>query len=127
LPSCSLRSATTTLEPAAASARTVAAPRPLAPPDTMAAVPLISMGGAYFGSDGRHRTGFGLCDLSGDLFGIPLTITPSTPVADILEVLGQAGLSQSLTQVVPLQMTSVTTQQPFTYANGMATSELHTS
>src|SRR5215469_10518787 len=47
LPRSSFRSATTTLQPAAASSRTVASPRPLAPPDTIAAVPLIFMGGAY--------------------------------------------------------------------------------
>jgi hypothetical protein len=61
-------------------------------------------------------------ELSGDLFGIPLTITPSTPIADLLQLLGQAGLSQTLTQVVPLQMTNVTTLQPFTTADGMTAS-----
>jgi hypothetical protein len=66
-------------------------------------------------------------ELSGDLFGIPLTITPNTPIADILQVLGQAGLSQTLTQVVPLQMTNVMTLQPFTSANGMSTSDLQIS
>ena len=66
-------------------------------------------------------------ELSGDLFGIPLTITPGTPIADILQVLGEAGLSQSLTQVVPLDMTNVTTLQPFTSANGMSTSDLQIS
>jgi hypothetical protein len=66
-------------------------------------------------------------ELSGDLLGIPLTITPNTPIADILQVLGQAGLSQTLTQVVPLQMTNVTTLQPFTSANGMSTSDLQIS
>jgi hypothetical protein len=66
-------------------------------------------------------------ELSGDLLGIPLTITPSTPIADILRVLGEAGLSQTLTQVVPLKMTNVTTVQPFTSANGMSTSNLKIS
>jgi hypothetical protein len=66
-------------------------------------------------------------ELSGDLFGIPLTITPSTPIADILRVLSEAGLTQTLTQVVPLEMTNVTTLQPFTSANGMSTSDLQIS
>jgi hypothetical protein len=66
-------------------------------------------------------------ELSGDLLGMPLTITPSTPIADILEVLGEAGLTQSLTQVVPLEMTNVTTVQPFTSAAGMSTSDLQIS
>jgi Family of unknown function (DUF6114) len=66
-------------------------------------------------------------ELSGDLLGIPLTITPSTPIADILQVLGEAGLTQSLTQVVPLELTNVTTLQPFTSATGMSTSDLQIS
>ena len=61
--------------------------------------------------------------LSGDLLGIPLTITPSTPVATILQLLGQTGMSQLL----PLTMTNVTTSQPFTSADGMAASALHIS
>jgi hypothetical protein len=63
-------------------------------------------------------------ELSGDLFGIQLTITPSTPIADILQILGEAGLSQTLTQVVPLQMTNVTTLQPYTSATGMSATAL---
>jgi hypothetical protein len=66
-------------------------------------------------------------ELSGDLLGIPLTITPSTPIADILQVLGKAGLSQTLTQVVPLPMTNVTTLQPYTSANDMDVSALDIS
>jgi len=58
--------------------------------------------------------------LSGDLLGIPLTITPSTPLATILQLLGQAGVSQLL----PLTMTNVTTSQPFTSADGMTASAL---
>jgi Family of unknown function (DUF6114) len=66
-------------------------------------------------------------ELSGDLLGFPLTITPSTPIADILQVLGEAGFTQTLTQVVPLPMTNVTTLQPYTSANGMAVSALDIS
>ena len=47
LPPSSFRSAITTLAPAAASARAVASPSPLAPPETIAAVPFTSMPGAY--------------------------------------------------------------------------------
>jgi len=61
--------------------------------------------------------------LSGDLLGIPLTITPNTPLATILQLLGKAGVSQLL----PLTMTNVTTLQPFTSANGMTASALQIS
>jgi hypothetical protein len=61
--------------------------------------------------------------LSGDLLGIPLTITPNTPLATILQLLGQAGASQLL----PLTMTNVTTLQPYTAADGMTASALHIS
>ena len=47
LPRFSFRSAMTTVAPAAASTRAVASPRPLAPPETTAEVPLSSMRGAY--------------------------------------------------------------------------------
>src|SRR5690348_3473936 len=47
LPRFSFRSAMTTVAPAAASARAVASPRPLAPPEMTAEVPLSSMRGAY--------------------------------------------------------------------------------
>src|SRR6266571_2875130 len=47
LPAFSFRSAMTTVAPAAASARAVASPSPLAPPETTAEVPLSSMPGAY--------------------------------------------------------------------------------
>jgi hypothetical protein len=44
--------------------------------------------------------------LSGDLLGIPVTITPSSPLATILKLLN------SVTPLVPLKLTSVTTDQP---------------
>ena len=47
LPRFSFRSAMTTVAPAAASTRAVASPRPLAPPEMTAEVPLSSMRGAY--------------------------------------------------------------------------------
>ena len=52
-PRSAFRSATTTVLPAAASARAVASPRPLAPPEMIAAVPVRSMGGAYLLATGR--------------------------------------------------------------------------
>jgi hypothetical protein len=92
----------------------------------------VSQGGATMTTtaDSLDLTGDVLLyatELSGDLLGIPLTITPSTPIADILQVLGEAGLTQSLTQVVPLAMTNVTTLQPFTSATSMSTSDLQIS
>src|ERR1022692_2948039 len=59
VPRCSLRSATSTAAPAAASSRAVASPRPLAPPETIAAVPFSFMGGAYLGGSPAGRTGLG--------------------------------------------------------------------
>src|SRR6266516_7140913 len=57
LPLSSFRSAMTTALPAVASSRAAASPRPLAPPEMIAAVPLSSMGGAYWatGPPGRFR------------------------------------------------------------------------
>jgi hypothetical protein len=62
--------------------------------------------------------------LSGDLLGVPTTITPGNALATILQLLGQLGLTQSLTQAIPLQMTNVTTLQPYTSADGMTASAL---
>src|ERR1700733_3922124 len=59
LPCCSLRSATTTRAPLAASSRAVASPSPLAPPDTIAAVPFSSMAGSLLAGFPADRTGFG--------------------------------------------------------------------
>ena len=47
----------TTVAPAAASARAVASPSPLAPPETIAAVPFTSMPGAYPARSGASRRG----------------------------------------------------------------------
>ena len=57
LPCSSFRSAMTTVAPAAASARAVAWPRPLAPPEMIAAVPFSFMGGAYFAPGGPTEQG----------------------------------------------------------------------
>ncbi len=66
-------------------------------------------------------------ELSGDLVlagvPVPISLTPDSPVSVFLQFLGDIGASQALT----LQMTNVTTQQPYTSANGMATSDLHIS
>ncbi len=45
--------------------------------------------------------------LSGDLLGVPVTLTPSSPLATILQLLN------SVTPLVPLKLTSVTTNQPY--------------
>jgi hypothetical protein len=46
-------------------------------------------------------------ELSGDLLGVPLTLTPSSPLATILKLLN------SVTPLVPLKLTNVTTNQPY--------------
>ena len=45
--------------------------------------------------------------LSGDLLGVPVTLTPSSPLATILQLLN------SVTPLVPLKLTNVTTSQPY--------------
>lgn len=45
--------------------------------------------------------------LSGSLLGVPVTLTPSSPLATILKLLN------SVTPLVPLKLTSVTTNQPY--------------
>jgi hypothetical protein len=45
--------------------------------------------------------------LSGDLLGVPVTLTPSSPLATILRLLN------SVTPLVPLKLTNVTTNQPY--------------
>jgi hypothetical protein len=45
--------------------------------------------------------------LSGSLLGVPVTLTPSSPLATILQLLN------SVTPLVPLKLTSVTTNQPY--------------
>jgi len=65
--------------------------------------------------------------LSGDLLGIPTTLTPANALATILQLLTQLGLTQGVTQVIPLQMTNVTAQQPYTSADSMKASALQIS
>src|SRR3984893_1059325 len=64
LPRSSFRSAMTTVAPAAASTRAVASPRPLAPPEMTAEVPLSSMRGA---SPPRFPRHMGPADSGGSL------------------------------------------------------------
>ena len=56
-------------------------------------------------------------ELSGNLLGSPITITPSTPLATIQQALGQANAS-------PLQMTNMTTRQPYTSATALIADSL---
>jgi hypothetical protein len=51
--------------------------------------------------------------LSGDLLGVPVTLTPSSPLATILQLLN------SVTPLVPLTLTNVTTAQPFISADSL--------
>jgi hypothetical protein len=51
--------------------------------------------------------------LSGDLLGVPVTLTPSSPLATILQLL------KSVTPLVPLKLTSVTTNQPYISSNSL--------
>ena len=51
--------------------------------------------------------------LSGDLLGIPVTITPTSPLATILQLLAP------VTQAVPVPMTHVVTDQPYTSAGSL--------
>ena len=51
--------------------------------------------------------------LSGDLLGVPITLTPSSPLAAILQLLN------SVTPLVPLTLTNVTTAQPYISANSL--------
>jgi hypothetical protein len=46
-------------------------------------------------------------ELSGDLLGVPVTLTPGSPLAAILQLL------KSVTPLVPLKLTNVTTNQPY--------------
>ena len=45
--------------------------------------------------------------LSGSLLGVPVTLTPASPLATILQLL------HSVTPLVPLKLTNVTTNQPY--------------
>lgn len=51
--------------------------------------------------------------LSGDLLGIPVTITPTSPLATILQILAP------VTRAVPVPMTNVVTDQPYTTAGSL--------
>ncbi len=51
--------------------------------------------------------------LSGDLLGVPVTLTPSSPLATIVQLLN------SVTPLVPLNLTNVTTDQPFISADSL--------
>lgn len=51
--------------------------------------------------------------LSGDLLGVPVTITPTSPLATILQVLAP------VTRAVPVPMTNVVTDQPYTTAGSL--------
>jgi hypothetical protein len=59
--------------------------------------------------------------LSGDLLGVPITITPQTPIATILQAVAP------LTKSVLVPMTNVVTDQPYTSANSMSVSGLQIS
>jgi hypothetical protein len=52
-------------------------------------------------------------ELSGDLLGVPVTLTPSSPLATILQLLN------SVTPLVPLKLTNVTTDQPYISASSL--------
>jgi hypothetical protein len=51
--------------------------------------------------------------LSGDLLGVPVTLTPSSPLATVLQLL------KSVTPLVPLKLTNVSTQQPYIAADSL--------
>jgi len=59
--------------------------------------------------------------LSGDLLGIPITITPDSPLATILQLL------KSVTPLVPLTLTHVTTDQPYISTNSLQVPGLQVS
>jgi Family of unknown function (DUF6114) len=59
--------------------------------------------------------------LSGDLAGVPITVTPSTPLATVLQILAP------LTVKVPITMTNVVTDQPYSSGNSMQVSGLKIS
>jgi hypothetical protein len=61
--------------------------------------------------------------LSGNLQGTQITITPSTPLATVMQSLGQADPSQMLS----LQVTNMTTLQPYTSASALTADSLEIS
>jgi hypothetical protein len=58
--------------------------------------------------------------LSGDLAGVPVTLTPSSPLSLVLQLLG------SVTQRVELQLTHVTTDQPYISTDALQIGALQT-
>ena len=51
--------------------------------------------------------------LSGRLLGVPVTLTPGSPLATVLQLL------KSVTPLVPLRLTNVSTQQPYVSADSV--------
>jgi hypothetical protein len=51
--------------------------------------------------------------LSGDLLGVPVALTPRSPLATVLRLLN------SVTPLVPLKLTNVSTQQPYISAHSL--------
>jgi hypothetical protein len=56
--------------------------------------------------------------LSGDLLGVPITLTPSSPLSAILAAIAP------LTEAIPVPMTNVVVDQLYSSANGMSASGL---
>lgn len=86
----------------------------------------VSQGGAALTThapqlDLRGKVVLYATKLSGDLLGVPVTITPQSPLATILQAFAP------LTKSVPVPMTNVVTDQPYTSANSMSVSGLQIS
>jgi hypothetical protein len=60
-------------------------------------------------------------ELSGDLFGVPVVLTPDSPLSLILQVVGP------VTKKTPLTMTDVVSHQPYTTADSLQVSGLQLS
>lgn len=71
--------------------------------------------------DLNHKVVLYATELSGDLLGVPITITARSPVAAILQAIAP------LTQRVPVSMTNVVTDQPCSSAASMSISGLRIS
>jgi hypothetical protein len=73
-------------------------------------------GSAVTSATSMHFTGnvvLYAAQLSGDLLGVPVTLTPSSPLATVLQLLN------SVTPLVPLKLTNVSTQQPYISADSL--------
>jgi hypothetical protein len=73
-------------------------------------------GSAVTSATSMHVTGnvvLYATQLSGDLLGVPVTLTPSSPLATVLQLLN------SVTPLVPLKLTNVSTQQPYISADSL--------